>query len=68
MFGRFYRFSIVTIGTVGWWHGRRGYPQQRHGIALALHRAPLSTPEQASTDVASDTVTPFAAQGVARYG
>jgi hypothetical protein len=68
MFGRFYRFSIITIGTIGWWHGRRGYPQQRHGIAVALHRAPMTTSHRASTDASPDSVTPFTAQGAARHG
>ena len=33
----FYRLRMATVGGIGWWHGRSGYPQQRHGIAVRLH-------------------------------
>lgn len=31
------RLRIITIGDVGYWHGRSGYPREAHGISLPLY-------------------------------
>ena len=29
---------LVTVGDVGWWHGRRNYPDEQHGIGVMLYQ------------------------------
>jgi hypothetical protein len=55
------RLRIITIGDVGHWHGRSGYPRDAHGIALPLY--PTGDDPEASR---SQTVAPYEANLVAQ--
>lgn len=60
------RFRLITVGDVGWWHGRRGYPRQIHGIALPL-LGPAQLPATREHD-GGDNVTPFRSTGETGHG
>lgn len=61
------RLRIITVGDVGWWHGRRRYPKDVHGISVPLHVSPSrkSSPAASSDD---DNVTPIRPAGEANHG
>lgn len=60
-----HRLRIITVGDVGWWHGRRGYPRQVHGVAVPLHNVARHS---ATADADESSVTPLRSAGDTSHG